>query len=105
MKHSFRIVAVLVAILVMLVVIVPFVMPVNQFRPTIEAKAAKAVGRKVKVGNLSLSVIRGSLVADNLVIEDDPKFNNSPFLTAKSVKVGVKLMPLVLSKTLDVTNV
>lgn len=41
----------------------------------------------------------------NLAIQDDPKFGNSPFLTAKSIKVGVKLVPLVLSKSVDVTDI
>jgi AsmA protein len=61
--------------------------------------------RRVEVGNLSLSLLSGSLATDNLSIADDPKFSNSPFLTAKSIKVGVEMMPLILSKTLNVTDI
>jgi AsmA protein len=105
MSRPLRIVAIVMAVLIVLVLIVPFLIPVNQFRSTIEQKASAALGRKVEVGNLSLSLFSGGLGADNLSIADDPKFSSSPFLTAKSVKVGVELMPLIFSKTLNVTDV
>jgi AsmA protein len=105
MSRSLKIIAIVVGVLIVLVLVAPLVIPVNQFRPTIEQKASAALGRKVEVGNLSLSLFSGALGADNLSIADDPKFSNSPFLTAKSVKVGVELMPLIFSKTLNVTDV
>jgi AsmA protein len=78
---------------------------VNQFRPTIEQKASAALGRQVNVGNMSLSLISGSLAADNLSIADDAKFNKGTFLAAKSIKVGVQLLPLIFSKELNITDV
>lgn len=105
MKRGVRILAVVLGIIILLVVVVPFLIPVNQFRPTIEQKASAALRRQVTVGNLSLSLISGALAADNLSIADDPKFNKGPFLTAKSIKVGVKLIPLILSKELDITGI
>src|SRR5262249_40595712 len=41
----------------------------------------------------------------NLVVADDPKFSPSPFLTAKFLSVGVEMMPLIFSKTLNVTGI
>jgi len=105
MRRTLRVVLIIVAVLVVLVLVAPFLIPVNQFRPTIEEKASAALGRKVDVGNLSLSLFSGSLAADNLSIADDPKFSNSPFLTAKSVKVGVELLPLILHKDLNITRI
>ncbi len=105
MKKTLKIVLIVVGVLVVVVLVVPFLIPVNQFRPTIEEKASAALGRKVELGNLSLSLISGSLSADNITIGDDPKFSSSPFLTAKSLKVGVEMMPLIFSKTLHVTGV
>jgi AsmA protein len=105
MRRTFRVILVIIAVLVVLVLVAPFLIPVNQFRPTIEEKASAALGRKVNVGNLSLSLFTGSLAADNLSIADDPKFSNAPFLTAKSVKVGVELLPLILHKELNITNI
>ncbi len=105
MKGKLRITLIVVAVLIVLVLIVPFLIPVNQFRPTIEEKASVALGRKVQLGNMSLSLLSGSLSAENLSIGDDPKFSSAPFLTAKSLKVGVEMIPLIFSKTLNVTGV
>jgi AsmA protein len=105
MRRALKVVAIVVGVLIVLVLVAPFLIPVNQFRPTIEEKASAALGRKVEVGNLSLSLLKGSLGADNLAVADDPKFSTSPFLTAKSVNVGVEMLPLILSKTLNVTEI
>ena len=105
MNRTLRIVAIVAVVLIVLVVIVPFLIPVDKFRPTIEEKASQALGRKVELGNLSLSLISGSLSAESISIGDDPKFSSSPFLTAKSLKVGVEIMPLIFSKTLNVTGI
>lgn len=93
-----------VAIIVILLV-VPFLIPVNRFRPTIEQRASDALGRKVQLGNMSLSILGGSLSVDNLTVSDDPKFNSGPFLTAKTVKVGVELMPLIFSQQVNVNEI
>jgi AsmA protein len=105
MRGKLRVILIIVGVLIVLVLVAPFLIPVNQFRPTIEEKASAALGRKVEVGNLSLSLISGSLSAENPSIGDDPKFSPSPFLTAKSLKVGVEILPLIFSKTLNVTGV
>jgi AsmA protein len=105
MNRTLRIVAVVVVVIIILLVVAPFLIPVDKFRPTIEEKASQALGRQVHLGDLSLSLITGSLSAENLSIGDDPNFSSSPFLTAKSLKVGVELLPLIFSKTLKVTGI
>src|SRR5271165_3528610 len=100
-----RIILIVVAAVFVLLLILPYLIPVNQFRPTIEEKASAALGRKVQLGNLSFSLLGGSLSAENLSVGDDPKFSPSPFLTAKSLKVGVEIFPLIFSKSLNVTGV
>ncbi len=105
MNRKLRIALIIVGVLVVLLFVVPFLIPINQFRPTIEEKASQALGRKVAVGDLSFSLIGGSVSAESLSIGDDPKFSQSPFLTAKSLKVGVEILPLIFSKSLNVTGV
>jgi len=105
MKRTIRIAAVTVVVLVILLAIVPFLVPVNQFRPTIEAKASQALGRKVQVGDLSFSLLGGSLLAQNLLIGDDPKYSQAAFLQAKAIKIGIEILPLIFSRSLKVTGV
>src|SRR5207249_10314729 len=105
MGSKLRVVLIVVGVLIVLILITPFLIPVNQFRATIEEKASAALGRKVQLGDISLSLLSSSLSAEILSIGDDPKFSPSPFLTAKSLNVGVEIMPLIFSKTLNVTGV
>src|SRR5438067_12828089 len=102
MGSKLRVVLIVVGVLIVLILITPFLIPVNQFRPTIEEKASAALGRKVQLGDLSLSLLRGSLSAENLSIGDDPKFSSAHFLTVRSIIVGVELMPLIISMMLNI---
>jgi AsmA protein len=105
MSRTLRYILIAVGVLVVLLIITPFLIPVNRFRPTIEEKASAALGRKVQVGDLSLSLLGGALTAKDLSIGDDSKFSPSPFVTAKSLSVGVEMMPLIFSKQLNVTGI
>jgi len=81
MNKTLKIVLIVVGVLVVLVLVAPFLIPVNQFRPTIEEKASAALGRKVELGNLSLSLLSGSLSADNISIGDESQIQLFSFLT------------------------
>jgi AsmA protein len=104
MKRILKIVAIVVVVLIVILIAVPFFIDANTFRPTLESDLTGALGRQVKVGNLSLSILSGAVSADDISIADDPGFSKSPFVQAKSLKVGVELMPLIFSKTLNVTE-
>jgi len=100
-----KIVGIVIAILLVVLIVLPFIINVNSFRPKIESELSDALGRQVTVGNLSLSLLSGTVRADNIAIADDPNFGKQPFVTAKSLKVGVELMPLIFSKQLNVTGI
>ena len=105
MSSKLKWIGIAIVAIIVILFIVPFLIPVNKFKPTIESKASDALGRKVSLGNLSLSLFTGSVGIDDVSISDDPKFSSSPFLTAKSVKVGVELIPLIFSQQLNVTEI
>jgi AsmA protein len=105
MKHALRIVGIVVAILVVILIALPFLVNVNSFRPRIESEMTSALGRPVTLGDLSLSILSGSVEVKNIAIADDPAFSPTPFVTAKSLEVGVELMPLIFSKQLNVTGI
>lgn len=104
-KRYLRIGGIALAVLILALILLPFLINVNRFRPEVESQASAALGRQVTVGNLSLSIFSGSIGADNIAIADDPAFSKSAFVSAKSLKIGVELMPLIFSKQLNVTNI
>jgi len=104
MKRVLKIGAIVIGLLILILIAIPFFIDANVFRPTLESQLTDALGRQVKVGNLSLRLFSGSVSADNISIADDPQFSKSPFVQAKSLKVGVEMRPLIFSKTLNVTE-
>jgi AsmA protein len=104
-KHPLISIVVAVVVLLLLVVLlVPLFIHANTFRPTLESQLSDALGRKVTLGDLSFSVLSGSLVADNISIADDPAFSSKPFLQAKSLHIGVEVAPLLFHRQLLVTS-
>jgi AsmA protein len=104
-KHP--LISILVGVVVLLllaVLLVPLFVNANTFRSTLETQLSSALGRKVTLGNLSFSIISGSLVADNVSIADDPAFSTKPFLQAQSLHIGVEVMPLLLHRQLLVRS-
>ncbi len=104
MRRILRVIGILVALLLVALVCLPLLVSANRFKPLLESKLSAALGRQVTIGDLGLSLLRGGLTADGLSIADDPAFSTAPFLEAKSLKVGVKLWPLIASRKLIVTK-
>jgi AsmA protein len=104
MKRFLKIVAIVIAVLVVIAIAIPFFIDANTFRPKLEAELTDALGREVKVGNISLSLLSGGVTADNISIADDPQFSKAPFVQAKAFKVGVEMIPLIFSRTLNITQ-
>src|SRR5579863_6816603 len=104
MKRIVKIIGIVAVVLIVVLVAIPFLVDVNRFKPEIESDLSAALGRQVKVGNLRLSILGGSVAADDLSIADDPAFSKEPFIRAKALDVGVEVMPLIFSKKLNVTD-
>jgi AsmA protein len=104
MSRGSKIAAIIVAAVIVILLCTPLFLNANSFRPKLEAELTQTLGRTVKVGNLSVSMFSGSVNADNISIADDPAFSNTDFVHAKSLRVGVELIPLVFSKTMNVTD-
>lgn len=99
---------IILAVLVLLVVLVGagalLMVDANRFRPQIQASLSDALGRPVTLGKLHVSVLSGSLDADDIRIGDDPAFGKQPFVSARSLDVGVRLWPLIVHRQLHVTS-
>ncbi len=95
----------LIALLVLAAVLLPFFIDANKFKPQVESAAETALGRKLTIGNISLALFSGGVSVEDIAISEDPKFGSGSFLNAKSVAVGVEMMPLIFSRQLHVTGV
>ncbi len=102
MKRWTKILLALVGLVVLGIASIPFFVNANTFRPTIEAQLTTTLGRSVKLGDLSLSLFSASLIAKDLSVADDPNFNAGPFLTAKEIRIGLLLRPLIFSRKVKV---
>lgn len=104
MAKMFRIGGIAVALVVITVVCLPFLIDANQFRPTIESRLSKALGREVTIGKLNLALLKGGVEASDVSIAEDPAFARTPFLQAKSLKIGVAIKPLIFERALNITS-
>lgn len=104
MKRVAMAVGIVILVLLLVVVALPFFINANMFLPLLQQRLTAALGRNVELGNLSLNLFEGGLVADNLVIADDPAYGTLPFLQAQELRVGVDLEKLLLDKQLEITD-
>jgi AsmA protein len=105
MKKNLLLIAGGVAVvLLVLVIVLPLFVNVNEYRPKIESEVSDSLGRKVQIGGIHLSILSGGIAMDDLSVADDPAFSREPFLRAKSVSVGVELLPLIFSRTLRIKS-
>jgi len=91
-----------VGVLVLAILAILLLLDANSFRPKIESELSQALGREVKIGDLKLSIFKGTVTAGNLSVADDPAFSREPFLTAKSIGFVVALAPALFHHTLNV---
>lgn len=96
--------AVVVGVFLFVLLLVPFFVNAETFRPTIENQLSSALGRNVTFGKLSFSFMQSSLIADDIVISEDPAFSNVPFVQAKKLEVGIEIMPFLFHHQVRITK-
>ena len=104
MKRAAIILGGVIGVLLVAALALPFLIDPNTFRPMLEAELSQALAREVKLGDLKLAILRGSVTASDLSVADDAAFSRAPFVQAKALSVGVELWPLITSKQLRVTG-
>lgn len=105
MKKPLLVIGGIVLLLLIILLCLPLFINANQFKPTLESKLTTALGRQVTIGDIKLAIFSGGVTVSDIAISDDPKFSKSPFLTAKSLTVGVELMPLIFHKQVNVESI
>src|SRR5215469_118512 len=92
------------AFILLTLVSFPLFLNGDSFRGRIESALTSSLGRKVTLGKLDLSILSGSLVAQNSTVADDPAFSAQPFLETKTVKINIEMMPFILSREIHITG-
>jgi AsmA protein len=104
-KRALVIVGAVLILAGLIVIALPLLFDANQFRPLLESKLTKTLGRQVKLENLKLSVFSGGVTASSISIADDPRFSKDAFLSAQSLTVRVQMMPFIVSRKLLVKGI
>jgi len=105
MKRLLIVAGIVVAVLVVAALAIPLFINVDTFRPELEKRLSAVLNRPVQIGKLEASIFHGGATAENISIADDPAFNKGPFLQASSLTVGLRLIPLILSREVNVTSI
>lgn len=105
MSTSVKRILIAAGVVVVILLAVPFFVNADRFRPVLERTLATQLNRNVTIGKLSLSIFKGAVQADQIVISDDPAFSKEPFITATGLKIGVELLPLITRQKLMVDEI
>jgi AsmA protein len=103
-RTIFIVIGSILALILVVVLAIPLFLNADNFRTRIESTLSTSLGRKVTLGKLDLSVLSGSVVAQNSSVADDPAFSNQPFLQTGPVKIDVELLPLLLNHEIHITG-
>ena len=103
-KKIFIAVAALAAVIVVAALALPFLVDANQFSPALESTLSSALGRKVTIGTVAVSLFSGGIAVNDIAIAEDPAFGSAPFVRAKSVTIGIEWLPLILSRQVRVRS-
>jgi uncharacterized protein involved in outer membrane biogenesis len=69
---------------------------INRNKDYFLAQAERALGRKVSVGDVGVTLWGGvGLRLSNFTMSDDPSFSSSHFVRAEDLQINVKLLPLL----------
>ena len=104
MKRWVKVLLAVGGVVVLVAAAIPLFVNANTFRPVIQKQLSATLGRQVKFGELRLSVFSGSLIAQDLSVADDPAFSTMPFLTAKELRIGVSLRPLIFAHQVNLRS-
>lgn len=105
-KWTALIICILIVICLVGLLVIPSFIEIDRYRPMIEERVSKAINRPFTInGGLKLRLFPvAALSFSDLHIGNPKGFKKKDFVSIKSFDVQVKLIPLLLSKDLQVTR-
>ncbi|HYE90615.1 MAG TPA: AsmA family protein, partial [Terriglobales bacterium] len=99
MKWLLAIVAVVVLLTAAAIVAIPRLVDVPRVQALIANNATQALGRPVRFASMSVSLFPlPGVTLHKVEIADDPQFGTAPFLTLDSVRLRLRLRPLLTGR-------
>ena len=89
----------ILALIVLAAICVPLFLNTDSFKAKIESTLTKSLGRKVTIGKVDLSVLSGSLKAENTVVADDPRFTRNQERTGNRAELAPLLHKQLSART------
>ena len=99
MKITGIIILSIVAFMMAAAFILPYLISLDKYKGIIEEKMEQALKRDVSLGRLRISILPtlGAKI-ENLVIANPPGFSQTPLLSLDTLKVRIKIIPLLFGK-------
>src|ERR1022692_882936 len=91
------------ALILGLLLAVPYFVTLDSFGPRVAARLEPALGRKVHMGHIHLSVLPLELIVDQVGISEDPAFGTGDFAKMDRLLLDISLVAL-LNRQVDVTT-
>jgi len=103
-KWTIIIVIAVIFLTVLALIIAPTFIDINRYKPMIEERISKAIGRDVTInGKLKLRLFPTALLRlSDLHIGNPAGFKEKDFISLKSFDVQIRLIPFILSRDLQV---
>src|SRR5215470_2684813 len=103
MRHSarggcLRLLLLLIILIFGAAALAPLV-PLDRYKPELESRFSRLLGRKVTIGSVRLSLLQGlALKIKGMTAREDPGFGEGNMLEADSVRAGLAFLPLALHR-------
>jgi uncharacterized protein involved in outer membrane biogenesis len=106
MKHKKFLIysGIALVVIVAVLLVLPFVINLDKYIPRITGAASNAIGRKVSIEHLRLTILSGLGVELKDVTVQEKVPTKTPFVHVEDVDVGVELLPL-LKKEISISKV
>ena len=91
-----------IVVVIIALAAIPSFLGTDSFRTRIEDTLSHTLNRKVTIGKLSISLLTGSLDAEDATLADDPHFSSQPFIQAANIKIKVEVLPLLLQRQIHI---
>jgi uncharacterized protein involved in outer membrane biogenesis len=104
-KRLLIVLSAIVVLIISILAVIPFLVDVKRIRVLVVSQMESTLQRKVSVQSADLTVFNGlGLQLRQVVVFEDPQFGPIPFFKADSLRVRLKLLPL-LSGTVRIGSI